>query len=442
MSETQRQFFLDWFRAVRRRSRELFAMIPDSSYHERPIPLRHPIVFYDGHLPAFNVNTLAKKGHGAHGIDEELEMLFERGIDPGDTDEAALATIQAWPERGAIARYGERADALVERFLAEEPLERDDRAAMRRGEAIWTILEHEAMHHETLLYIFHALDPAKKTMPQRGIAPPPGDGRDARTTPARVRIPAGTARLGATREEIQFGWDNELEAVEADVPSFEIDATNVTNREFLEFVDAGGYGDPELWSEEAWRWIRAESKDHPHFWVQREGRWLWRGMRGEIDLPPDWPVWVTHAEAEAYARWSGARLPTEAEYHRAAFGTPEGRERRFPWGNDQPRREHGNFDLQSWDPLPVGSFPAGRSAWGVDDLVGNGWEWTATPFAPFEGFRPMPSYPQYSADFFDGAHYVMKGASPATPKELVRRSFRNWFRPNYLWVWAAFRTVR
>ncbi len=266
MPDTLRQFFLDWFRANRRRSRELFAMIPDASYQERPIPLRHPIVFYDGHLPAFNVNTIAKKGHGGSGADEALEVLFERGIDPGSSDEANRAAIEAWPERSAVAAYGERADALVERLLSEAPLERDDRPAMRRGEAIWTSLEHEAMHHETLLYIFHALDPAKKRMPERTLVPPPRGGQDARTTPRRIRIPAGKTTIGARRDEIPFGWDNEFEAAEAEVEAFEIDRTNVTNAEFLEFVDARGYANRELWSEGAWRWIRAESIEHPHFW--------------------------------------------------------------------------------------------------------------------------------------------------------------------------------
>ncbi len=434
----QRQFFIEWYRRGRARSRELFGMIPDSSYHERPIPLRHPIVFYDGHLPAFSVNTLAKKGHGEPGIDEALEVLFERGIDPGTSDEAARATIESWPERSAVASYGARVDALVERLLTEGPLELTDRPAMRRGEAIWTILEHEAMHHETLLYIFHALDPAKRNVPERAIRSSKRGGQDARTT----RIPAGRARLGAGKGEIPFGWDNEFGPVEIDVPSFEIDRTNVTNADFLDFVEADGYETPELWSEGAWKWIRFARVEHPHFWMRDGDDWTWRGMTATIELPPDWPVWVTHAEAEAYARWKGRRLPTEAEYHRAAFGTPEGTERPFPWGDAPPSREHGNFDLQSWDPVAVGSFPAGRSAWGIDDLVGNGWEWTSTPFAPFPGFVPMPSYPQYSADFFDGAHFVMKGASPGTPKELVRRSFRNWFRPTYPWVWAAFRTVK
>ncbi|HEU5161959.1 MAG TPA: SUMF1/EgtB/PvdO family nonheme iron enzyme, partial [Thermoanaerobaculia bacterium] len=293
MSDTLRQFFLDWFRANRRRSRELFAMIPDEAYHERPIPLRHPIVFYDGHFPAFNVNTLAKKGHGLAGVDDALETLFERGIDPGTTDEAARATIQKWPERDRILEYGARADALFERLVSEAPLE-NDRPAMRRGEAIWTSLEHEAMHHETLLYIFHALDPAKKTMPERRLAPPPGGGRDARTARARIHVPAGTTRLGADRDEIPFGWDNEFNAVEIEVPAFEIDRTNVTNGEYLEFVEAGGYRDQELWSDGAWRWIRAESIEHPHFWRPGQGGWLWRGMTEEIDLPLSWPVWLTH----------------------------------------------------------------------------------------------------------------------------------------------------
>jgi len=160
-----------------------------------------------------------------------------------------------------------------------------------------------------------------------------------------------------------------------------------------------------------------------------------------LPLPMAWPAYVSHAEASAYARWKDRRLPTEAEYHRAAFGTSSGKERRHPWGDAPPDATRGNFDFSRWDPVPVGCFPRGDSAWGVRDLVGNGWEWTSTVFAGFAGFRPMPSYPQYSADFFDGKHYVMKGASPATARELVRRSLRNWFRPGYPYVYAKFRTA-
>ena len=139
-------------------------------------------------------------------------------------------------------------------------------------------------------------------------------------------------------------------------------------------------------------------------------------MFEEIPLPLAWPVYVSQAEAAAFARWKGRRLPTEAEYHRAAYGSPGGAEREFPWGAAPPQPAHGNFDFQSWEPVPAGARPAGASAWGVHDLVGNGWEWTASEFAPFPGFAAMPSYPEYSAEFFDGRHVVLKGASPGDRK--------------------------
>jgi formylglycine-generating enzyme required for sulfatase activity len=161
-----------------------------------------------------------------------------------------------------------------------------------------------------------------------------------------------------------------------------------------------------------------------------------------IPLPLAWPVYVSQAEATAYARWRGGRLPTEAEFQRAAFGTPSGEERPHPWGDADPTAAHGVFDFASWDPQPAGCHPEGRSAWGVDDLVGNGWEWTSTIFGPFPGFRPMASYPEYSADFFDGEHFVIKGASPATSRELLRPTFRNWFRARYPYVYATFRCAK
>ena len=165
-------------------------------------------------------------------------------------------------------------------------------------------------------------------------------------------------------------------------------------------------------------------------------------MFERVPLPADWPVYVTQAEANAFARWRGGRLMTEAEFHRAAYGEPDGRERRFPWGNTPDLTPApANFDFARFDPLPVGARPGGASAFGVHDLVGNGWEWTSDIFAPFEGFTPLPSYPEYSADFFDGQHFVMKGASPMTARGLVRPGFRNWFRPRYSYVYATFRCV-
>jgi ergothioneine biosynthesis protein EgtB len=342
-----------------------------------------------------------------------------------------------WPARDEVLRFGAAADELVLRTLRDHVFD-ESRPAMRRGEAVFTALEHEAMHQETLLYMWHRLPHTQKRKPA-DVQYETDGAQPSRDT---VSIPEGVATLGADRDRIPFGWDNEFDEHRVTVPAFEIDAHSVTNGDFLEFVQADGYQQRELWSVEGWAWRQQEQMEHPIFWERKSDRWFWRGMFDLIPLPPSWPVYVSYAEAEAFARWRGRRVPTEAEYHRAAFGTPSGEERPFPWGEDPPDRTRGNFDFERWEPVPAGSRPAGASAWGVHDLIGNGWEWTSTVFAPFPGFAAMASYPEYSAEFFDGQHYVMKGASPATAKELIRRSFRNWFRPNYPYVYAKFRTAR
>lgn len=362
--DVTREDLLSWYRANRARTRELFDLVVPEAYFDRPIALRNPIVFYEGHLPAFSVNTLIKLTLNRKGIDDRLETLFARGIDPED-ETAVRSPTDLWPSREEVQAYARDADALVEEALTEP------------GEAAFTILEHEAMHQETLLYMLHEL-PHEKKIASRRV----DESTRPRTTTGRlesIAVPAGRTRLGA--EPGVFGWDNEFPAHTVDVPAFAIDSRPVTNGEYLECMTATG-------------------AKAPHFWSRGESEWSWRGMFEMTPLPLDAPVWVTHDEAAAYARWKGARLPTEAEWHRA--------------------------------------YDAGVAGL----LAGHGWEWTSSFFAPFAGFAPMPSYPQYSADFFDDAHYVMKGASPATPRELIRPSFRNWFRPAYPYVYATFRCAR
>jgi ergothioneine biosynthesis protein EgtB len=437
-----RQFLIDWYQRNRERSRRLFDLIDPAAYFSRPIALRNPIVFYEGHLPAFSVIALLKRGLGLPGVDARMERLFERGIDPDSVELAVPRTgaETAWPPREEVLAFGRRADEAIVEALGQAvfDLSGGEHRAMRRGEAIFTALEHEAMHQETLLYMWHRLPHEQKRAPaslhyERAVEPP---------VRATVRIASGAATLGADAA-IPFGWDNEFGEHRVEVGAFEIDVHSVTNAEFLEFMEDGGYRKRELWSDAGWQWREQEGVTHPAFWVRDGSRWDWRGMFENIALPSEWPVYVSGEEAAAFARWRERRLPTEAEYHRAAFGTPSGdtEERDFPWGGAPADATRGNFDFASWEPVPVGSRPLGASAWGVEDLIGNGWEWTSSVFGPFPGFEPMASYPEYSADFFDGQHYVLKGASPATARELVRRSFRNWFRPNYPFVYAKFRTV-
>jgi ergothioneine biosynthesis protein EgtB len=433
-----RRALIAWYHRNRERSAALFDLLSEDAYYSQPIDLRHPIVFYEGHLPAFSFNTLVKRGLGEPSIDASLERLFARGIDPDESADATTNTRHDWPSRDVVRAFAGEADRRVLDCLEREDLDRPGHPLLDRAGAVFTILEHEAMHQETLLYMWHRLPFEWKKTP-RGYQPVVnGDVPDQEW----VAIPGGRATLGVDREEIPFGWDNEFPAQVSDVEAFSIQQHDVTNAAFLEFIDAGGYRDEQWWRPEDWSWITANTIRCPLFW-ETDGRdWYWRAMFDRVGLPLSWPVYVSFAEAAAYARWRGARLPSEAEFQRAAFESPRGERRQHPWGDEAPSTRHGVFDFSSWDPQPAGSHPAGRSAWGVDDLVGNGWEWTSTPFAPFRGFNAMASYPEYSADFFDGAHAVMKGASPATAQELLRPTFRNWFRAHYPYVYATFRCAR
>jgi ergothioneine biosynthesis protein EgtB len=433
----ERGAFLSWYERNRRRTRELFDLLTDEAYYHQPIDLRHPIVFYDGHLPGFSFNTLVKRALGGASIDARLEALFARGIDPDESDGESARPFE-WPSRDVVRRFTVEADRRVADALAHAALDRPGHPLLDRAEAAYSILEHEAMHHETLIYMLHRLPLPMKVRPA-GYRPV-----TAGAAPAHewVQVPGGRVTLGVDRGDVEFAWDNECPAFAADVTDFEIGRHDVTNAQFMEFVEAGGYRAAEWWTPESWAWVTREHVEHPSFWRRQDGRWSWLGMFDLIPLPESWPVYLTHAEAQAYATWRGARLPTEGEFQRAAYGAPSGRERRHPWGDAPPTPDRGVFDFSSWDPEPAGSHPAGRSAWGADDLVGNGWKWTSTPFVPFPGFRPWGSYPEYSADFFDGEHVVIKGASPATARELIRPTFRNWFRPRYPYVYATCRLAR
>ena len=413
---------------------ELFDVVREDAFYERPIPERHRIAFYLGHLEAFDWNLIGARVLGLESFNREFDQLFAFGIDPVG---GGLPSDQPsdWPPRAAIEDYNQRVRRALDEALAKLTFSEAPEPLLRDGFILNVAVEHRLMHAGTLAYMLHQL-PVERKVRQAGSPVP-------EAPPARagmVEIPAGTATLGRTRGD-GFGWDNEFETQIVFVPRFAIDRNNVTNGEFLEFVKAGGYKDQSLWKPEDWEWLNSQELRHPNFWIRRGEKWFYRGMFEEVPLPLSDPVYVSHAEATAYARSQSKALPTEAQFHRAAYGTPQGTERQYPWGNEPPTGTRGNFDFERWDPVPVGSFPANASAWGVADLVGNGYEWTSTVFAPFPGFEPFSFYPGYSANFFDGRHYVMKGGEARTAARLLRRSFRNWFQPHYSYVYAKFRCV-
>jgi ergothioneine biosynthesis protein EgtB len=432
-----RSALLEYLATARTRTDELFELVRADSLYERPIPERHRIVFYLGHLEAFDWNLLRERVLGHKTFQPDFDRLFAFGIDPVG---GGLPSDQPsdWPSldevRNYVGRVRQKLDEGLEgvMFSDSAPEDKNDPSASM---LLNVAVEHRLMHAETLSYMLHQLPLERKLRrPYRlELVVPP-------VQTQMVEIPAGVATLGLRRDGADFGWDNEFEAQTVAVPAFAIDQHKVTNRQYLEFVNAGGYENQALWSDADWNWGREHGIAHPAFWRKTDGRWYCLTMFDEVPLPLDWPVYVSHAEASAYARWAGKSLPTEAQWHRAAYGT-KGSERLYPWGKEAPTARHGNFDFHRWDPSPAGSFPLGRSAFGVSDLLGNGWEWTSSVFGPFSGFQPFSFYPGYSANFFDGKHYVMKGGSPRTAASMLRRSFRNWFQPHYQYVYSGFRCV-
>jgi len=421
---------------ARTRTDEVFRIVREDALYERPIAERHRIIFYIGHVEAFDWNLLAQRAFGLRSFHPTFDQLFAFGIDPVG---GGLPADQPkdWPAREEIEKYNGRLRGELDEAIARA-MRRPSEGHPQLASMLEVAVEHRLMHAETLAYMLHQL-PAEKKIPA-GREPA---WKTPRAKSHLVEISAGRATLGLRRAHgDEFGWDNEFETHEVRVADFAIDNYNVTNRDFMLFVDAGGYSAPSLWDEEAWAWKKKEGVQHPAFWRRAGNLWLQRTMFGEIRLPMDWPVYVSHAEATAYAKWLGRKLPTEEQFHRAAYGTSDSEvERNYPWGEEAPEARYGNFDFAHWDPSPVGSYPRGASALGVQDVVGNGWEWTSTEFKPFPGFAAMPFYPGYSANFFDGKHYVMKGGSPRTAACMLRRSFRNWFQPYYPYVYATFRCV-
>jgi len=430
VSSTNRRGLLSRLLDARVETDALFEVVRPEAMYDRPIPERHRIVFYVGHLEAFDWNLLSG-ACGLASVDPEFDRLFAFGIDPVGGG-LPVDRPGDWPRIQEVNEYRRRVRQALDGAIEAAPLPDDGEGSF--GQLLNVAIEHRLMHAETLAYMFHQMPFERK----RGAAA-------ARTfqsspfTPEGVRVAAGRATLGLSRDSRSFGWDNEFDAHTVDVPEFTIDRYKVTNGHFLQFLKAGGYDDRALWATADWEWRTAQRISHPAFWVGQGDAWRYRSMFDEIPLPMDWPVYTSHAEASAYARWAGKALPTEAQWHRAAHGAQGFHERQHRWADEQVPIQGRQPLSGAWDPAPVNAGILGASAFGVEGLLANGWEWTSTEFAPLPGFRPFACYPGYSAQFFDGKHYVLKGGSVRTASCMLRRSFRNWFQPHYQYVYAGFR---
>jgi iron(II)-dependent oxidoreductase len=309
----------------------------------------------------------------------------------------------------------------------------DGRRLTAGGFVYEMVAEHEEQHQETLLQAMQLLaDPAYRPAARRPLPAAAPVERDM------VLVPAGPFAMGWAGTG--FAYDNEKAGHTVELPAYRIDRTPVTCGDFLAFVEDGGYRRPDLWSRQGRSWLEESGAEAPGNWRREGSAWTVRWMDHEGAVPADRPVvHVCFHEAEAYARWAGKRLPSEAEWEKAAlWDAEEGRSRLFPWGDQTPTPERANLDQLAFEPAPVGAYPAGVSACGVHQLVGDVWEWTASDFTAYPGFEAHP-YAEYSQIFFGSDSKVLRGGSWATRPGVARGTFRNWDYPIRRQIFAGFR---
>jgi iron(II)-dependent oxidoreductase len=299
------------------------------------------------------------------------------------------------------------------------------------------VVRHEHQHVETMLATMQLMAAATP-----GAGDGPGRaGRLARTD-ATVLIPAGPFVMGTDSDP--WAYDNERPAHAVDLDAFRIDVTPTTNGEYLRFVESGGYDDPDLWTAEGWTWRQSAGLTHPEFWQEGTDGWTRRRFGRVEPLPDREPVQhVCWYEADAYARWADKRLPTEAEWEKAASWDPRdgaGSKHRWPWGSHPPGPPPAALAEtgRRFGPDEVGAYPAGASPTGVLDLLGGVWEWTASDFSAYPGFRSFP-YREYSEVFFGSEYKVLRGGSWATDPAAVSTTFRNWDFPIRRQIFSGFR---
>jgi iron(II)-dependent oxidoreductase len=420
---------------TRARTLALFRLAREEDLHESPGFGFRPIIWHLAHIGVFEAYWLLQRLKNEDAPDERYQRIF----DPINTPREESKNLPARREmEDYLARVRERTLRHLEeiRFDETDPLQRD--AYIFR-----LVLEHEQQHQETLAYLFHLLDPSKKTHPaedatlekRRHIA---SASALLPTQGEMVSVAAGAFVMGASGDG--FAYDNELPAHNLNLPAFKIDKLLTTNEEYAHFIKEGGYNRREWWSDEGWEWREREGWNSPLYWTQQNGDWRVQRMFEEGLIERQHPVTgVSWYEAEAYARFQHKRLPTEAEWEKAAAWDGAGEhKRRFSWGDEEPGPALCNFNYHFWGTTPVGSFPAGAAASGCLDMTGNVWEWTSSPFLGYPGFKAFP-YPEYSETWFDGDHRVLKGGSWATQASTLRISFRNFFRRHFRIAFAGIR---
>ena len=396
---------------ARARTLWLLDQVPDEDLKRRVHLFYSPIGWHFGHVGRTEEFWVCGEAMGHPLVDEGLTFLFADRPDNPKENRVNL------PDRAGLIAYLAETRRRTLAALDDADIGPDAPEILHDGYAFLFAIQHECQHQETIAELLGLL---QRERPREPFAPLPwAEVESAKMIP----LLGGTFRMGDRTPET---YDNESPAHEVEVAPFRMADAPVTAFEWTRFIGDGGYEARSLWTEAGWAWRCAEDASMPDGWLRREDGWGAIGPWGERALRPDAPVsGVSFHEAEAYARWAGMRLPTEPEWEYAAS-----RGGSFPSGNVEPGSAHAVYGLENWGPAPVRTHPAGATPDGIYDLAGNVWEWTASTFLPYAGFRAYP-YDGYSLDHMRGAHRVCRGGSWATSPGLLRRTFRNFYVPTY-----------
>ena len=431
MTTDLRQHIADRLDRARRRSLGLTTDALDAAeLTAQHSPIMSPLIWDLAHIGNQEELWLVRDAGGLAPLRCDIDELYDAFKHPR-RDRPALPLLSPVESGRYVAEVRRKALDVLDRV----PLE--GRRLTDRGFVFGMIIQHEQQHDETMLAT-HQLRQGSAVL---DAPAPPRPAVDVRTLPAEVRVPAGSFTMGTSTEP--WALDNERPAHEVAVPAFWIDTFPVTNAQYAAFVDSGGYGDPRWWSPAGWAHRQRVGLVATEFWHSDGDRW-WRTRFGRVEpLPADEPVQhVGWYEAEAYANWAGKRLPTEAEWEKAARHDPAtGRSRRYPWGEADPTPAVANLGGSYLRPAPVGAYPGGASAYGAHQMVGDVWEWTASDFRGYPGFAAFP-YREYSEVFFGPEYRMLRGGSWAVGSDACRGTFRNWDYPIRRQIFAGFRCAR
>ncbi|WP_406287637.1 ergothioneine biosynthesis protein EgtB [Embleya sp. NBC_00896] len=417
---------------ARRRTLALTDCLGEDELSAQHSPLMSPLVWDLAHIGNQEELWLVRRAGNRPALRPDLDPLYDAFRHPR-ADRPALPLLGPEAARRYLGEVREQALAVLD--TADFDATGDPLPA--NGFVFGMLAQHEQQHDETMLAT-HQLrsGPAVLDAPAPPAAPP-----DAAGLPREVLVAAGPFEMGTSTEP--WALDNERPAHTVDVPAFWLDTVPVTNAAYLDFIADGGYEDARWWTPEGLRHRRQAQLTAPLFWRRDGGTWLRRRFGRTEPVPLDEPVLhVCWYEADAYARWAGRRLPTEAEWEKAARHDPDaGRSRRYPWGDADPTPEHANLGQRHLQPAPAGGYPAGAAPSGARQLIGDVWEWTSSDFTPHPGFAAFP-YREYSEVFFGPGHKVLRGGSFAVDEVACRGTFRNWDLPIRRQIFAGFRTAR